>query len=82
MAIATGPKIAEPRTSPAEVLAQAKDLGVTIEIGPDAHSTGSLDNVHFGIGMARKGWLTTGDILNARSAEEVLEFARARRSGR
>src|SRR5918912_3807798 len=30
MAIASGPKIAEPKTSPKEVLAQAKDLGVKI----------------------------------------------------
>jgi len=59
---------------------QAKELGVTIEIGPDAHSTGGLDNVHFGIGMARKAWLEAGEILNARSAGEVLAFARKRRS--
>lgn len=59
---------------------RAKALGVTFEIGPDAHSTGSLDNVHFGIGMARKGWLEATDILNARSVEDVLSFARARRA--
>jgi DNA polymerase (family 10) len=59
---------------------RAKELGVTFEIGPDAHSTASLDNVHFGIGMARKGWLEAGDILNARSAKEILSFARARAS--
>jgi len=58
---------------------RAKDLGVTFEIGPDAHSTGSLDNVHFGIGMARKGWLEAKDILNARSVKEVLAFARERK---
>jgi len=60
---------------------QAKELGVTIEIGPDAHSTPGLDNVHFGIGMARKAWLEAGEILNARSTEEVLAFA-ARRRGK
>jgi DNA polymerase (family 10) len=59
---------------------QAKELGVTIEIGPDAHSTAALDNVHFGIGMARKAWLEAGEILNTRSAEDVLAFARKRRS--
>ena len=59
---------------------QAKELGVTIEIGPDAHSTAALDNVHFGIGMARKAWLEAGEILNTRSAEHVLAFARKRRS--
>jgi DNA polymerase (family X) len=58
---------------------QAKELGVKIEIGPDAHSTAGLDNVHFGIGMARKAWLEAGEILNTGSADEVLSFARKRR---
>jgi DNA polymerase (family 10) len=58
---------------------QAKELGVTIEIGPDAHSEASLDNVHFGIGLARKAWLEAGEILNARSADDVIDFARKRR---
>ena len=58
---------------------QAKELGVTIEIGPDAHSTAALDNVHFGIGMARKAWLEAGEILNTRSMDDVLAFARKRR---
>jgi DNA polymerase (family 10) len=57
----------------------AKQLGVTIEIGPDAHSTTGLDNVEFGIGIARKGWLEADDVLNARSADEVVERARRRR---
>jgi DNA polymerase (family 10) len=59
---------------------QAKDLGVTIEIGPDAHSTNGLDNVHFGIGMARKAWLEAPDVLNAGSGDDVLAFARKRRA--
>jgi DNA polymerase (family 10) len=59
---------------------QARELRVTIEIGPDAHSTAALDNVHFGIGMARKAWLEAGEILNTRSAEDVLAFARKRRA--
>ncbi|GLC27139.1 DNA polymerase/3'-5' exonuclease PolX [Roseisolibacter agri] len=58
---------------------EAKRLGVPIEIGPDAHSPRGLDNVEFGVGIARKGWLEPGDILNARSADDVLAFARRRR---
>ena len=58
---------------------QAKELGVTIEIGPDAHSPAALDNVHFGIGLARKAWLEAGEILNTRSADDVIAFARKRR---
>ncbi|MFL5482123.1 MAG: DNA polymerase/3'-5' exonuclease PolX [Gemmatimonadaceae bacterium] len=58
---------------------RAKELGVTIEIGPDAHSVPGLDNVHFGIGLARKAWLESVEILNTRGADDVLAFARKRR---
>jgi DNA polymerase (family 10) len=60
---------------------EAKARGVTIEIGPDAHSPHGLDNVEFGVGIARKGWLEPADVLNARSADDVLAFARRRREG-
>ncbi len=59
----------------------AKELAVMVEIGPDAHSTSSLDNVDFGIGIARKGWLEQSDVLNAADAEGVLSFAARRREG-
>lgn len=59
---------------------RAKALGVPIEIGPDAHSIAGLDVVSIGVEIARKGWLEADDILNARSATDVLAFARARRA--
>jgi DNA polymerase (family 10) len=58
----------------------AKELGCAIEIGPDAHSTHGLDNVEFGIGIARKGWLEPGDVINTGSARDVAERARRRRA--
>jgi DNA polymerase (family 10) len=61
---------------------EARQRGVTIEIGPDAHSVHGLDNVHIGVGVARKGWLEAADVLNARPADEVLAFAARRRKGR
>ncbi|HYD51349.1 MAG TPA: PHP domain-containing protein, partial [Gemmatimonadaceae bacterium] len=61
------------------LLQDAKRLGVTVEIGPDAHSPHGLDHTGLGVGIARKGWLERGDVLNARSAEAVVAFARARR---
>jgi DNA polymerase (family 10) len=61
-------------------LRRAKALGVTIEIGPDAHSTHGLDVMEIGVGIARKAWLEPADILNAKSADDVVAFARARRS--
>jgi DNA polymerase (family 10) len=60
-------------------LKKAKDRGVTIEIGPDAHSESNLDFMDHGIGIARKGWLSRDDVLNCRSAKEVLKFAGDRR---
>ena len=59
---------------------RAKALGVPIEIGPDAHSIAGLDTVAIGVEMARKGWLEAHDILNARSATDIVAFARARRT--
>jgi DNA polymerase (family 10) len=60
-------------------LRRAKELGVTVAIGPDAHSAAALDNIQTGVGIARKGWLERGDVLNTRTADDVLAFARARR---
>ncbi len=61
------------------VLRRAREAGVTISIGADAHNVAGIGNVDYGVGMARKGWLGPGDILNARPAEEFLAFAQARR---
>ncbi len=70
----------EPRRSDLDWrhLRSAVARGATIEIGPDAHSVAALDNVEVGVGLARKGWLTRADVLNARSVEDVLAFARRR----
>ncbi len=57
----------------------AREAGVPVELGPDAHSIAGLDHVALGISMARKGWLRAVDVLNTRSADEVLAFARRRR---
>jgi DNA polymerase (family X) len=53
---------------------------VPIEIGPDAHSPRGLDHMTTGIGIARKGGLSSRDVLNTRSADDVLAFAKARRA--
>jgi DNA polymerase (family 10) len=59
---------------------RARERGVPIEIGPDAHSPRGLDHVNTGVGIARKGGLTASDVLNTRTADDVLAFARARRA--
>jgi len=42
----------------------AKKKGVKIAINPDAHQTAGLQDISFGIKIARKGWLEKGDCLN------------------
>jgi DNA polymerase (family 10) len=61
------------------VLRRARDHGVAISIGADAHSVAGIGYVEFGVGMARKGWLGRSDILNARPVEEFVAYARRRR---
>ena len=60
----------------------ARDKGALISIGPDAHSPSGLDHLDLGIGIARKGALGARHVLNSMTASQVLEFARARRSGK
>jgi DNA polymerase (family 10) len=61
---------------------QARDTGVAISIGADAHSAAGLANGDFGARFARKGWLEPDDVLNTRSVDGFIEFARARRRDR
>ena len=57
-------------------LHDAKKRGVMIEIGPDAHSPLGLDATELGVAMARKGWLSAGDVLNTRGADDIIAFAK------
>lgn len=60
------------------VLQRARAAGVMISIGADAHNLAGLANIEFGVGIARKGGLGPGELLNTHSAEEFLAFARER----
>ncbi|HZE12370.1 MAG TPA: DNA polymerase/3'-5' exonuclease PolX [Chthoniobacterales bacterium] len=42
----------------------AKEKGVKCVINPDAHGVERLQELWFGVGVARKGWLTKDDVIN------------------
>jgi len=42
----------------------AREKGVRCVINPDAHSTAGLQQLWFGVAIARKGWLTREDVVN------------------
>jgi len=60
-------------------LRTAKDRGVTFAVNPDAHSAKEFLNLRYGIGAARKGWLTKKDVINTLSLEKILALFRSRR---
>ena len=46
---------------------RARQKGVTIVINPDAHSVGGLDDLEYGVSVARRAWLTSRDVWNTGS---------------
>jgi len=60
-------------------LHRARDKGIKIPINPDAHVLAGLDDMRYGIGIARKGWLRPTDVLNTMQTEELLGFFKARK---
>jgi len=49
----------------------AKEEGVLVAISSDAHGARDFDNLVYGVGQARRGWLEKKDVLNARSLKEL-----------
>ncbi|HYR58661.1 MAG TPA: DNA polymerase/3'-5' exonuclease PolX [Chthoniobacteraceae bacterium] len=57
----------------------AKEKGVKCAINPDAHHTSHLQFLWFGIGTARKGWLTKGDVVNTLPLGKIEAVLAAKR---
>ncbi|HEY4638986.1 MAG TPA: DNA polymerase/3'-5' exonuclease PolX [Candidatus Udaeobacter sp.] len=57
----------------------AKQKGVKCVINPDAHRTERLQDLWFGIGIARKGWLTREDVVNCSPLRKIEQALRAKR---
>ena len=52
----------------------AKEEGARVAINSDAHSVHDFENLAFGVGQARRGWLEARDVLNARPLAEVRKL--------
>jgi DNA polymerase (family 10) len=44
---------------------EARKRKIKFVISTDAHSTGALNNLKYGVGIARRGWVRRGEVLNA-----------------
>ncbi len=51
---------------------RARELGVKLSLGTDAHAAEQLGLMQFGVGTARRGWAGAGHILNTMPVEGVL----------
>jgi DNA polymerase (family X) len=58
---------------------KAKGLGGRFTISSDAHSIKDLEFMQFGVGSARRGWLTAADVLNTRPLDELRALLAERR---
>ncbi len=52
----------------------AKDEGVLVAIGSDAHGVDGFGVLRCGVGQARRGWLEKKDVLNARPLAELRRW--------
>lgn len=61
-------------------LHRSRDRGIKIPINPDAHTLAGIDDMRYGIGIARKGWLRATDVLNTLAYDALLAFFHKRRN--
>lgn len=52
----------------------AMEHGAQVVISTDAHSTGGLGNIRYGVDQARRGWLTAADVVNTRGWNDVAKL--------
>ena len=57
----------------------AREEGVLVSINSDAHSISDFDNLRFGVGQARRGWLEKKDVLNTRKLPALRRLLAATR---
>lgn len=58
---------------------RARDAGAKLVISSDAHSTGGLGALRWGVTVARRAWLTADDVLNTRPVDELRKALRRSR---
>ena len=56
----------------------AKEAGLKLVVNSDAHSVVAQKYVEFGIGQARRGWLTKDDVANTRTWKQFEKLRRKR----
>jgi DNA polymerase (family 10) len=56
----------------------AKEAGLKLVVNSDGHQISAQNYVEFGIGQARRGWLTKDDVVNTRTWKQLEKLQRKR----
>jgi DNA polymerase (family 10) len=56
----------------------AREAGLKLAIDSDGHEVGALDFLEFGVGQARRAWLSKQDVLNTRSWKQIERLRKKR----
>jgi DNA polymerase (family 10) len=59
-----------------QMVRRAKDLGVMVVVNTDAHAPVHLDNIRYGVAVARRGWAERANVLNTRSLAGLRRWLR------
>ncbi|KAB2903442.1 MAG: DNA polymerase/3'-5' exonuclease PolX [Anaerolineae bacterium] len=63
---------------PAPYARRAAEMGIKITLNTDAHSAEDFDVLPYGIGTARRAWLTADAVINTWPVERFLKWVRDR----
>jgi DNA polymerase (family 10) len=55
---------------------EARKRRIKFVISVDAHSTGAMNNLKYGVGMARRGWLRKSEVLNTLGVKAFTKAVR------
>jgi DNA polymerase (family 10) len=58
----------------------AREAGLKLVVNSDGHEIGAQDYVEFGIGQARRAWLTKTDVVNTRTWKQIERIRKRRPS--
>jgi DNA polymerase (family X) len=56
----------------------AREAGLKLVIDSDGHEIGAQDYVEFGVGIARRAWLTKDDVVNTRTWKQIERLRKKR----
>jgi DNA polymerase (family 10) len=64
---------------PSALARRAREFDVTFSCDSDAHAVEQLADISYAVGQARRAWITSAEVLNARPLAGVLAFVKTKR---